>query len=89
MTPSDGSFDSVVEAAEAEIDTTNLSAGRHTIFVRGADSNNQWGAPTAVFLTVQDPALVPALSLANRSLIALLLMAGGMLFMRRWRGSLV
>jgi len=88
MTPSDGSFDSVVEAAEAEIDTTNLLAGRHTIFVRGADSNNQWGAPTAVFLTVQDPALVPALSLANRSLIALLLVAGGMFFMRRWRGSL-
>ena len=85
MAPSDGNFNSVFEAAVVEIDTTSLSSGRHAIFVRGIDTSNQWGAPTAVFLTVQEPALVPALSLAARSLAALLLVAGGISVTRRWQ----
>jgi hypothetical protein len=54
MTAADGNFNSPVEAAEATIDTTGLSLGRHIIFVRGQDANGNWGAFSAVFLEIKD-----------------------------------
>lgn len=53
MAASDGSFNSIVEGVTAAVDTTGLSAGRHILFVRGRDANGNWGAFSAVFLTVE------------------------------------
>ena len=46
MTAEDGSFNSPVEFAVA---TVNVSPGRHILYVRGKDSENNWGAIKAVF----------------------------------------
>jgi hypothetical protein len=50
----DGLFDSVVEEVRADVDTTGLGLGRHSLFVRGQDANGNWGAVGAVFLWVLD-----------------------------------
>ncbi|MEZ4557038.1 MAG: hypothetical protein R3A10_17930 [Caldilineaceae bacterium] len=34
----------------ATVDTTDWSAGRHTVFVEAQDSDGNWGVPTAVFV---------------------------------------
>ncbi len=52
MTATDGSFNASSEGARATISTAGLSAGRHTIFVRGRDTSNNWGPVSAVFLNV-------------------------------------
>ncbi len=52
MSASDGSFDSTLENVEATVDTTGLSEGKHILFVRGKDADNNWGAFSAVFLTI-------------------------------------
>lgn len=52
ISASDGAFESRSEAATATIDTTGLSTGRHTVFVRGKDTDGNWGAVSAVFLFV-------------------------------------
>ena len=49
MTAVDGAFDETIENVEATLDTTGLSHGRHTIFVRGQDAGGNWGAFSAVF----------------------------------------
>jgi hypothetical protein len=54
MSPSDGSFDSTVEAVEADIDTTGWSEGQHIIFVRGQDADGNWGPFSAIFLTIEN-----------------------------------
>ncbi len=54
MSPKDGNFNSPVEAAEAAIDTTGWSEGRHIIFVRGQDADGNWGAFSAVFLYINN-----------------------------------
>ncbi|MCB8942278.1 MAG: PKD domain-containing protein [Ardenticatenaceae bacterium] len=61
MTAVDGNFDSPVEAAQATLDTTGLSQGRHTIFVRGQDANGRWGVLSATFLYIIDPAIAPTI----------------------------
>lgn len=61
MTASDGNFNSQVEAATAVIDISSLANGRHIIYVRGRDSQNNWGSVSAIFLYVIDPALAPIL----------------------------
>lgn len=53
MSASDGSFNSTVENVTATVDTSGLSAGRHILYVRGMDSANNWGAVSAIFLTVE------------------------------------
>jgi len=53
MSAVDGSFNETVEDATFSIDTTGWSQGRHTLFVRGLDADGNWGAVSAVFLTVQ------------------------------------
>jgi PKD repeat protein len=62
MSPADGNFNSPVEGATAVIDTTGLTEGRHTIFVRGQDANGTWGVFTAAFLYIIDPAVAPVLA---------------------------
>ncbi len=52
MTASDGSFNSTIENVTATVSTAGLAAGKHLIFVRGKDANNNWGAFSAIFLTL-------------------------------------
>ena len=52
LAAADGSFDSSVETLTAKIDTTDLTPGRHTIFVESQDANGDYGVPSAVFLDV-------------------------------------
>ena len=56
MSAQDGAFSASSEVVLATINTDSLSVGRHTLFVRGRDSANNWGATTATWLTVTDPA---------------------------------
>ena len=58
MTASDGSFNSTAENVTATVDTTGLAPGRHLLFVRGKDANNNWGAFSAAFLEVT-PCVAP------------------------------
>jgi carboxypeptidase T len=52
MTASDGAFNATTEGLAATIDTTGLSTGKHTVFVRARDANGDWGAFTANFLVI-------------------------------------
>ena len=55
MDASDGFFDAVNgnwESVNATINTSNLSGGNHTIFVRGMDIGKQWSAPKNATLFV-------------------------------------
>lgn len=69
MTASDGNFNNTVEAVEATIDTTGLSAGRHTIFVRGQDATGNWGAYSAIFLNIS-PDLPPLANFTASDMVA-------------------
>jgi carboxypeptidase T len=60
MSPADGNFNNPVEAAEATIDTTGWSEGRHIIFIRGQDTDGNWGAFSAVFLYINNSGGKPA-----------------------------
>ncbi|HSH03708.1 MAG TPA: M14 family zinc carboxypeptidase [Anaerolineae bacterium] len=51
--PLDGAFDNSTEIVTATLDTTSLPLGRHTIFVRGQDTDGNWGAISAIFIYVQ------------------------------------
>ncbi len=59
MSPADGTFNSTIEGATLALDSTGLASGRHLLYVRGRDAGNNWGAVSAVFLTVIDPASAP------------------------------
>ncbi len=61
MTAADGAFDGTVEGVEATLDTSGLSAGRHTIFMRGQDAAGNWGAFSAVFLDLLEPDVSPVI----------------------------
>jgi len=61
MTAVDGSFDETAEGVEATLDTTGLAVGRHTVFVRAQDAGGSFGATSALFLHVIDPATSPVL----------------------------
>lgn len=52
MRPSDGAYNSPREQATANISTTNLSIGRHVVFVRGIDASGKPGTPRAVYFNV-------------------------------------
>jgi hypothetical protein len=52
MSAQDGTFNSASEVASAAIDTTGLSLGRHTVFVRGRDGAGNWGPTTARWITI-------------------------------------
>ena len=55
LNPTDGSYNSGVEAATGSLNTSGLAAGRHTVYVRGRDSAGNWGAVSAVFLNLTAP----------------------------------
>ena len=59
MTANDGSFNSANEAIVASIDTTNLSDGKHTVYVQAKDADNNWGVVTAIFLNIDSNAVLP------------------------------
>lgn len=48
----DGAFDEYIETMTSTIETTGLSQGRHTIFVRGQDTAGNWGPVSATFLYI-------------------------------------
>lgn len=52
MVAVDGTFNSTIESARADIATSSLSVGRHTLYVRGRDALNNWGPVSAIFLNV-------------------------------------
>jgi PKD repeat protein len=52
MTANDGNFNNPIENIRATINTTDLTLGRHTIFVESMDANGNWGIVSAVFLNV-------------------------------------
>jgi len=52
LAAADGLFDAPSEAVQALVTTSALAPGRHTLYVRGRDAAGNWGAITAVFLTV-------------------------------------
>lgn len=54
MVAVDGAFDEVVEAVTAAVPTAALGPGQHPVFVRGRDTDDHWGPPTATSLTVLD-----------------------------------
>jgi carboxypeptidase T len=59
MLPSDGSFNSEIEGLEATIDTTDLSIGKHTVFIESMDADGNWGVSSAAFLDVIEPGTLP------------------------------
>ncbi|MEM9594392.1 MAG: M14 family zinc carboxypeptidase [Acidobacteriota bacterium] len=61
MAPADGSFDTSVEGATANLDTAGLAPGRHFLYLRGRDSSGRWGPVTGGFLYLVDPATSPVI----------------------------
>jgi hypothetical protein len=59
MNAADGSFDSPFESVAATLDTSSIGEGRHTLFLRGQDASGSWGAVSAAFFWVLDPATAP------------------------------
>ena len=55
LSPVDGNFNSSVENITGTIDTSSLSEGRHILYVRGKDAAGNWGAVSALFLTLTTP----------------------------------
>jgi carboxypeptidase T len=51
----DGNFNQTVEAVTGTLSTAGWSIGRHTLYVRGRDSANNWGPVGAVFVDVVVP----------------------------------
>ncbi|MFL5733124.1 MAG: S-layer homology domain-containing protein [Chloroflexia bacterium] len=67
MSPTDGSYNSPTEGAEATVSTGSLAVGRHILFVRGRGTNDyegyrSWGPITAAFLDVLAGTPTPATS---------------------------
>lgn len=54
-TPMQGTFGGGTANASANINTTDLANGRHTLFVQGRNNSNQWGVISSVFFTVLNP----------------------------------
>ena len=55
MTAADGSFNAKTENLTATVDTTGLSAGRHTLFIESQDVAGNWGVTSAVFFYLEPP----------------------------------
>ena len=51
----DGAYDETVEPVTGTLSTAGWAVGRHTLFVRGRDSANNWGPVSAVFVDVVVP----------------------------------
>ncbi len=66
MSALDGAFDEMSESVQTTIDTSDMTYGKHTIFVTATDATGKTGAPTAIFLNVEIP-LAVGLSSAETS----------------------
>ena len=55
ISPFDGSFDQTIESITAEIDTSDLSLGLHTIYIRMKDSEDHWGTSKGYKFEVREP----------------------------------
>jgi Ca2+-binding RTX toxin-like protein len=53
LVPKDGKFDSPKEELQTEINTTNLSVGKHQIFVQSKNENGIWGVPSSTFIEIK------------------------------------
>ena len=53
MNPVDGIFDSQTEDVFAQIDVSNLSSGKHLVFVEAMERNNKWGIPSSHEFTIE------------------------------------
>ena len=56
LAANDGVFNQRTEGVTANIDTSNLTPGKHTVYVRSRDTTGIWGAVSAVFLNISDSA---------------------------------
>ena len=54
LSAADGSFNETTEGYSGVIDTSSLSEGQHTIFVRSMDASGRWGPVSAEFLQIGD-----------------------------------
>lgn len=61
----DGVGDTATEELEAELATSGLDAGRHTIYVRAQDVTGAWGPVRAVFLWVDSASVPPRRSIGR------------------------
>ena len=52
LLPGDGEFDSAVEVATGALDTHDVSAGKHILYLRGQDSRGNWGPLSAKFIQI-------------------------------------
>jgi hypothetical protein len=66
LAAADASFDQTIEQVEGSVNTTGLNSGRHLIFVRGQDTDGNWGAVSAVFFEIQNPASILYLPILAR-----------------------
>ena len=58
--PTDGSFDEPKESVIADIDTSDLLPGSHTVYVRMKDSEDHWGTPRGYKFEVREPPYIMA-----------------------------
>lgn len=65
MAAVDGSFNKSFEAVTATINTSLLSPGKHVVYLRGQDIAGNWGAVSAVYLIITQPAYDVLLSPTN------------------------
>ena len=54
LSAADGSFNETTEGYSGVIDTSSLSEGQHTVFVRSRDASGNWGPVSAEFLRIGD-----------------------------------
>ncbi|HOP22497.1 MAG TPA: M14 family zinc carboxypeptidase [Gammaproteobacteria bacterium] len=59
MSASDSMFNSPQEQIQASVDTTGLSTGKHSVFIRAQDADGNWGAVSALFFDIIDPLTAP------------------------------
>lgn len=57
----DGAFDARFESVQATLDTSGLTHGKHTLYVRGRDASGNWGPVSAFFFAIIDPVIAPRL----------------------------
>ena len=55
MAAADASFDSATENVTASVDVSGLADGAYTLYVRGVDSEGNWGGTDSTALTVSPP----------------------------------
>ncbi len=52
MFPVDGTFDSQEEEIFAELNASNITPGKHVIYIEAMERNNKWGLPASTGFTV-------------------------------------